>query len=370
MRVLHFFKTYLPDTMGGIEQVIFQLCESMHPHGVDSEVLTLSANPGSSELKVGGHRVHQAKLDLHLASTGFSFSALSRLKALAAQADIVHYHFPWPFMDMLHFAASIDKPYVVSYHSDIVRQKWLLHLYRPLMLRFLAKANRIVAASPNYLESSEVLTRFRDKVDVITYGLERASYPEPDALRLQHWAERFGPRFFLFVGVMRYYKGLHVLLDAAHGTDYPIVIVGSGPLEQELHAQAKRLGLTHLHFIGRLDEADKVTLLTLCTAMVFPSHLRSEAFGISLLEAAMFGKPMISCEIGSGTSYINLHGETGLVVPPADPIALREAMRTLWDDPQRTADMGLRAAQRYRVFFTADRMAEQMTKLYEKLLGR
>lgn len=368
MRVLHFFKTYLPETVGGIEQVIYQLCQSTRAHGVDSEVLTLSADPQPSEVQVGDHRVHRAKLDLQLASTGFSYSVLGRLKELAAQADLLHYHFPWPFMDVLHFAARIDKPFVVSYHSDIVRQKYLLQLYRPLMRHFLDRADCIVAASPNYLESSEVLNHYRDKTRVIPYGLDQASYPQPAAERLLHWQRLLGPRFFLFVGVLRYYKGLHVLLEAVAGTGYPLVIAGAGPMEQELRNQAVALGLSNIHFVGRIDEEDKSALLQLCSAFVFPSHLRSEAFGISLLEAAMFGKPMISCEIGSGTSHINLQGETGLVVPPSDPLALRAAMQELWDNPVRAAEMGARAVARYQALFTSAQMGQQMAGLYRELV--
>lgn len=367
MRVLHFFKTYLPETVGGIEQVIYQLCESTRPFGVDSEVLTLGNESG--ELVVGGHRVHRVKLHLHPASTGISFSALGRLKTLARQADLIHYHFPWPFMDVLHFAAGIDKPFVVSYHSDIVRQKHLLRLYRPLMHRFLSRADRIVAASPNYLASSEVLQRFRDKTQVIPYGLDPAAYPQPSSERLEHWRRQLGERFFLFVGVLRYYKGLHVLLEAMAGTDYQLVIAGAGPMDAELRQQAMSLGLSNVHFVGRIDDEDKSALLQLCSAFVFPSHLRSEAFGISLLEAAMYGKPLISCEIGSGTSYINLHDETGLVIAPEDPLALREAMGHLWYNPERAREMGARAAERYQALFSAERMGQQMAVLYQELLS-
>lgn len=370
MRVLHFFKTYLPETVGGIEQVIYQICQSGIPHGIESHVLTLSADPEPRDLMVADHQVHRAKLDLQLASTGFSYSVLGRLKELAAEVDLVNYHFPWPFMDALHFAARIKKPTVVTYHSDIIRQKHLLKLYRPLMNRFLDSADHIVAASPNYLETSEVLARYRDKTSVIPYGLDKAAYPVPSVERVRQWQRRFGLRFFLFVGVMRYYKGLHILLEAARGTGYPVVIVGAGPLELELRAQAQALGLHHVHFVGRLGEEDKVALLTLCSAMVFPSHLRSEAFGISLLEGAMYGKPMISSEIGTGTSYINMHGRTGLVVPPGDPQAFREAMRTLWDNPEQAARMGHQAACRYEQLFTAERMGRQTAALYRELLTR
>ncbi|SFH23634.1 glycosyltransferase family 4 protein [Pseudomonas sp. NFACC45] len=368
MRVLHFYKTYLPDSMGGIEQVIFQLCDSSDRLGIDNTVLTLSDDPAPGPITIRQHKVHQARMDFQLASTGFSYSVFKKFRELAAEADVINYHFPWPFMDLVHFCSALKKPYVVTYHSDIVRQRHLLKLYRPLMRRFLNGADRIVAASPNYVHTSDVLKEYRDKTQVITYGLNKASYPQRDAERIAQWKTKLGERFFLFVGVMRYYKGLHILLDALKGLDYPVVIVGAGPLEKELHAQAQALGLRNLHFLGRLGDEDKVALLELSYAIVFPSHLRSEAFGISLLEGAMYGKPMISSEIGTGTSYINIHNETGLVVPPSHPEAFREAMRTLWDNPAQAREMGIRAEERYRELFTSEEMGRKWLQLYETLL--
>lgn len=368
MRVLHFFKTYVTDSFGGIEQVIYQLCESGAKLGIDGQVLTLSADPTPPVVQLGQHEVHRAKLDIQFASTGFSRGVFKQFRELAAEADVVNYHFPWPFMDLVHFASGMNKPSVVTYHSDIVRQKHLLKLYRPLMNRFLASADRIVAASPNYLHTSDVLQQFKHKTRVIPYGLDKSGYPQPDVARMNRWRQRLGDKFFLFVGVMRYYKGLHILLEALKDVDYPVVIVGTGPLEQALHAQAAALGLRNIHFLGRLDDEDKVALLELSYAVVFPSHLRSEAFGISLLEGAMYGKPMICSEIGTGTSYINIHNETGLVVPPSDPLAFREAMRTLWDNPVQAAAMGVKAGARYRQLFTADEMGRQWAELYRELL--
>lgn len=159
------------------------------------------------------------------------------------------------------------------------------------------------------------------------------------------------------------------MLEAAAGTDYPVVIAGAGPMEQALRSQAAALGLRNVHFLGRIDDADKSALLTLCSAFVFPSHLRSEAFGISLLEAAMFGKPLISCEIGTGTSFINQHERTGLVVPPDDPKALREAMTRLWQAPDDMAAMGVRAREHYLATFTSVEMGKSMSGLYREVLS-
>src|SRR5690606_15618876 len=140
------------------------------------------------------------------------------------------------------------------------------------------------------------------------------------------WREQFPRPFFLFVGVLRYYKGLRTLLAAARSSDIDTVIVGDGPMKPQLTAYAKEHNLSHVHFVGALPDADKTALLELSSGLIFPSHLRSEAFGLSLVEASMFGKPMISCEIGTGTSYVNLNGQTGIVVPPQNPEALSAAM--------------------------------------------
>lgn len=369
-RVLHFFKTYYPDSFGGIEQVIFQLCKGTARNGFTSDVLTLSPNAHETPIDFSGHFVHQAKLDFQVASTGFSLSAFRKFSALAKQADIIHFHYPWPFMDIVHFAACHGKPTVVTYHSDIVKQKMLLKLYRPLKNRFLNSVDRIVATSPNYLATSPVLNRYRDKIVEITYGLDKSTYPSPTPETLAKWRLKFGGerRFFLFVGMLRYYKGLHILLDALQGTDYPVVIVGSGPVEAELKKHAARLNLKNIHFLGVLPDEDKVALLQLCYGVVFPSHLRSEAFGISLLEGAMYGKPMISSEIGTGTTFVNIGGETGLVVPPSDPVALRQAMRYLWEHPEEAAEMGKRAEERYWKYFTAEHMVKSYVKLYNDVL--
>ncbi|MFZ6768255.1 glycosyltransferase family 4 protein [Undibacterium sp. Di26W] len=370
MKVLHFYRTYYPDTYGGVEQVIRQMAVGTTRLGVENEVLTLTREPGRPLIEFEGHKVHRAHLNFEIASTGFSWSALSRFVELAAQADVVHYHFPWPFMDIAHFLGRIKKPSVVTYHSDIVRQKYLLKLYAPLKHQFLRDVDRIVATSPNYLATSPTLELYKDKTEVITYGLDKSIYPVPSPELLAHWRQKVGEKFFLFVGMLRYYKGLHILLEAAADTGIPIVIVGDGPEEIELKRQAESLNLKNVHFLGALPEPDKVALLTLCYALAFPSHLRSEAFGISLLEGAMFGKPMISSEIGTGTTYINVAGQTGLVVPPSDPAAFRQAMEYLLAHPQEAAQMGQCAQQRYTELFTADKMASNYARLYQQVIDQ
>lgn len=370
VRVLHFYKTAFPDTMGGVEQVIHQIARGANKLGVSADVLSLTPNRVPRTVEMDGYLAHRARLDAQIASTGFSASVFLRFAQLARKADVIHYHFPWPFMDMVHFATWVNKPTVLTYHSDIIRQKHLLRLYSPLKMRFLNAMDRIVATSPNYLDSSGVLAKFRSKVSVIPIGLDKETYQVPAAEKLSYWRAKLGPKFFLFVGVLRYYKGLHILMEAAQGTDFPIVVLGAGPIEAELKAQASQLGLKNIHFLGYLPDDDKSALLTLCYGVLFPSHLRSEAFGISLLEGAMYGKPMISSEIGTGTTFINIADETGLVVPPGDSAALRQAMRFLWENSDRAAEMGRMAEARYWRYFTAEQMVRSYVDLYSELTNK
>jgi rhamnosyl/mannosyltransferase len=369
MLVLHFFKTYWPDTFGGIERTIHAIIKGSAECGIQSEVLSLSAAPEKTSGEFDGHVAHKAKLDFEFASTGFSQEVFSRFRELSNRADIVHYHFPWPMMDIVHLVTRPKRPTIVTYHSDIVKQRALLRFYRPVMHRFLRSVDTIVATSPNYAATSPVLQYFSKKTSIIPLGLDERDYPRPTEAIKALWAERFRKPFFIFVGVLRYYKGVDILIEAARSTTLDIVIVGDGPMYASLKDQADTIGLTNVHFLGALPDADKVALVQLSLGLVFPSNVRSEAFGLSLVEASMMGKPMISCEIGTGTSFVNLDGETGIVVPPNDPLALSTAMQSLAGNGPMALAYGANARQRYLDNFTATHMAKAYSAIYRNALS-
>jgi glycosyltransferase involved in cell wall biosynthesis len=369
VRILHVYRTYFPDSQGGLEEVIRQICLNTKPLGADSRVMSLSSNPSRSILRREEGRVYRPKMNFEVASCGISLSAFAYFKRLVSWADVVHYHYPWPFADLLHFGARVRKPTVLTYHSDIVRQKFLGKLYAPLRKRFLSSVDQIICTSPNYFATSDVLTRYEDKVSVVPIGLNESSYPAADDGLLSSMRKQYGDNFFLFVGVLRYYKGLHILLDAIKDAPFKVVIVGSGPTEAELKRQALDLKLTNVVFAGQLEDPEKVALFKLSRAVVFPSYLRAEAFGVTLLEGAMYNKPLISTEVGSGTSHVNIDGETGLVVPPGSAKALREAMEQLHSQPEMAEQMGNRARARYERLFTGSLMGRRYFELYESVTG-
>lgn len=369
IKVLQVYRTYFPDTQGGVQETIRQICLSTQKHGIVSKVFTPSSNPDPKLIKSNEADIHRVKLNFEIASCGFCFSGISEFKRLVAWADIVHYHFPWPFADFLHLLSKVNKKTLVTYHSDIIRQAFLLKVYRPLMHRFLSSVSKIVCTSPNYFQTSNFLEQFSEKTEIIPIGLNDQSYPQSTSESIAAARRQFGEKFFLFVGVLRYYKGLHILLEAMQGTEFRVVIVGAGPIEKELKTQAKKLKLDKVIFAGHVSDEVKVALFKLCRGVVFPSYLRSEAFGVTLLEGAMFQKPLISTEVGSGTSHVNVHNETGLVVDPGDSAGLRKAMQLLHSDEQLASQLGHNARQRFEELFTGEIMGRQYAHLYKQLMS-
>jgi len=372
VKVLHVYRTYFPDSQGGLEEVIRQICLSAGDCGVTSRVFTLSDEPYPHTLPRVEADVVRVHKNFEIASCGFALTGMRRFAREVAWADIVHYHYPWPFSDVMYLALGRHKPAILTYHSDIVRQRFLLSIYRPLMSRYLDAMDLIVATSPNYFATSKVLTEYADKVEVIPIGLDEPSYPAIDEQNrdLARARERYGEDFFLFVGVLRYYKGLHILLDAIRGAPYRVVIVGSGPVEGELKRQARQLALDNVVFAGFIPDREKMALFRLCRAVVFPSYLRAEAFGVTLLEGAMSARALISAEVGSGTSHVNINGETGLVVPPGNSRALREAMDDLHRHPEKARTMGAGARRRYETLFTGRLMGQRYADAYRRILAR
>ena len=259
-----------------------------------------------------------------------------------------------------------DKPIVVTYHSDIVKQLFLKKIYSPLESYFLEKASRIVATSENYLNSSTNLIHYKKKCEVIPLGVDFADYDSQDVGTIERMKREYGEDFFLFIGVLRYYKGLKYLIEAAAINGLPVVIAGKGPELDSLKNQIKALGAKNIHLIGFVSDVERNALLSLCKAFVFPSHVRSEAFGVSLIESLYFGKPIISCEIDTGTSFVNKDGETGVVIAPKDSSALSNAMISFQDSSVWSKYS--QGAFKRSELFSYRIMARKYADLYKKLL--
>ncbi len=367
MKVLQVYRTCYPETNGGVEQVIRFIASGTKTLGVETKILTLSDNdlpPYNCE----GTDIIPVKKTFEVSSNGFALKLISEFKKLSEWADVIHYHYPWPSGDLISLFNTAKKPSVVTYHSDIVKQKLLKVLYKPLEIHFLNHVNIIVATSPQYAQTSTNLQKYKNKVKVIPLAIDEATYPTPLNSTIDQWRDKVGEGFFLFVGVLRYYKGLDYLLEAARINRLPVVIAGDGPERVKIEDYISKHNLDNVKLVGFISEEDKVALHLLSKAFVFPSHLRSEAFGISLIEAQMYSKPIISSDIGTGSSYVNINDETGLVVPPADSQSFSDAMLQIENNADLRKTFGANSRARFEQEFTAQRYAQSYVTLYRELL--
>ncbi|MEC5398152.1 glycosyltransferase [Uliginosibacterium sp. H1] len=368
LRVLHVYRTYFPETQGGLQEAIRQISRGLRTAGCEASVFTLAKDPVPPTVQMQEGVVVRAKSIAEIASCDIGSPwGVAQFRKLAASADILNFHYPWPFGDLLGALFNPGKPYVITYHSDIVRQRAVERLYAPLRTLFFQRAAAVVATSQVYAMTSPYLTRTNWPVEVIPLGIDPGDIPAvSDPVRTK-WKSRFPLPFFLFVGVLRYYKGLEFLIMAARINGATVVIAGDGPERERLKSLAE--GMDNVHFVGHVTDEDKFALLALARSVVFPSHLRAEAFGVTLLEGAISACPLISTEIGTGTSYVNAHGETGLVVPPADPVTLSNAMSRLLNDEKEAMRMGIAARERcIRLFNTAD-IGRRYLELYTRICG-
>jgi glycosyltransferase involved in cell wall biosynthesis len=369
--VLHVYRTYFPDPPGGLQEAIRQIALATGAQGVTNTIFTLSPQPDPAILLRPEARVVRSCSWIAPASCDIGgVEAFKSFERLAREVDVLHYLFPWPFSDVLHTFTRQDKPAVLTYISDVVRQRWLGAVYAPMMWRTLRRMRVIVANSPAYARTSPILSHpdIRDKVRVIPLGIEESSYlKDGDDAVFNRLGVNADEPYFLFIGVLRYYKGVHFLVRAARTLGAKVVIAGSGPEGASLQALAADAGAGNVVFAGQVTDAEKVALLKRCRALVLPSHLRSEAFGMVLVEAAMFGRPLISCEIGTGTSYVNAHEETGFVVDPESPEALALAMTTLLIDDKLTARMGEAARNRYEKLFSGPALGQAYAGLFREI---
>lgn len=361
MRIVHVYKDYFP-VLGGIENHVRTLAELQAAAGHDVTVLV--TNPGSQprrELRAGVKVVRAPRLAT-VASTPLSPTFPLLLRRL--RPEITHLHFPYPVGEASQWLLNRGRPYVITYHSDVVRQQAILRVYRPLLARVLRGAARILPTSENYVRSSPYLAPLAARCTVVPLSVDPAPFARATPL-----LPAAGAPTLLFVGRHRYYKGLDDLLRALPGLPARLLVGGDGPMRAEWERLAQALGLGgQVRFLGDVSDADLPGLYASADIFVLPANSRAEAFGTVLLEAMATGLPCVTTELGTGTSTVVQHGQTGFVVPPRDPAALRAALQRLLDDPALRQQMGAAGRARVLAEFTSQRLLQRVQTVYAEVV--
>ncbi len=287
-----------------------------------------------------------------------------------ANADIVHLHLPNPLASLAWLLSGVRSRLVITWHSDIVRQRALARVAQPIEDALLQRAAMIIATSPNYIDSSPVLSRNRSRCRVIPFGVHPDTLRPRDAETVAKIRGRYGPNIVLAVGRLVYYKGFEYLIRAMREIDGRLLMVGEGPLRQKLERTALNLGVAdRITFLGRVSQEEVAAYFHAADVFAMPSTERSEAFGIAQLEAMACGKPVVNTRIDSGVPFVSLDGVTGITVPPADSGSLADAVNRLFADKELATKYGAAGKRRVEEDFGVDLMARRTLDLYREALG-
>jgi len=371
MKIVHLYKDYFPPVRGGVEQTVSRMARAQVAAGDEVTVLT-SAHGGrrDGEERIDGVRVVRCAEWARVASAPLCPGMPRALARLSAQ--IFHLHYPSPTGEVSWLAVRPRGAMVVTYHADVVRQAAVMPVYGPFVRAILARAAVIMPTSEAYIGRSPFLRPHRAKCLVVPHGvdLERFDDLERVAGRAAELRARYGEPLVLFVGRLRYYKGLDVLLAAMPEVRGRLVIVGDGAEERRLRAQTAALGLDgRVTFAGAVSDDDLLAHLAAADLGVLPSTLPTEAWGMAMVEMMAAGLPVVCTELGTGTTFVNRDGETGLVVPPGDAGALAAALNRVLGDEALRGRLAAGARSRARSLFSREAMMAGVREAYSRALA-
>ncbi len=366
LRILQVNKAYYPH-VGGIESLIKQYSEELGQlDNVEVKVLVCRSERGKTQREtVNGVDVTRAGSMGTYFSCPLSFSFIRMFRRMAKNADVVEIHLPFPLADLALMLSGFKGRVVLAWHSDIVKQKKLLTVLKPLITKTLRRADCIIVATKGHIDGSDWLTAYHEKCRVIPYGITPEDYLaiERKPVLTELCTDKNSVKVF-FTGRLVYYKGVKVLLKAFEKVkNCELFIAGTGELEPNL----KKFVTAHsmeqkVHFLGFLPDETLRQAYADCDIFVLSSVQKSEAFGIVQLEAMVYGKPVINTNLPSGVPYVSIHGETGLTVPPSDEMALAEAISKLASDKELREKLGKNAAERLQTYFNEKNVIKELYK--------
>jgi rhamnosyl/mannosyltransferase len=360
--VLHLGK-YYPPARGGIESHLEVLSNGLNEF---VKLRLIVANEGRETITESCNGVHVTRLGelFKLHSAPICPGLISELRR--QQPDLVHIHWPNPTAVLAYLISGLRAKLIFTYHSDVVRQRKLAMAFWPLLRLALRQASAIIATSPQYIDSSAILSAHRAKCHVIPFGVRSEYFADTDSLTINRIRTQYGPQILLAVGRLVDYKGFEHLVRAMPWVKGTLLLIGRGPNRAALQKLATDLNVRDR--IVFLDEVEDLRpFYQAADIFVFPSIMRSEAFGIVQLEAMACGRPIINTRLDSGVNFVAPDGVSALTVQPGDHLQLAHAINYLFDRPYLGIKLGIGGRRRVRELFTVEGMVRQTLNLYEEV---
>jgi len=357
MRILQVYKDVFPFTTGGIERYIHDLSSFLVKRGHEVAVLTAGSGFRQKSASVSGFSVIELPALGRVLSNPLSLSYGRAMKIW--KPDVAHFHLPLPTAEVARLMDPGKTPFIATYHSDIVRQAFLLPLYGPLLRRFLKRASLVLATSGRYARTSPFL-RGLGNLRVVPIGVDLSHFTPGNEERAGH---------FLFAGRFRSYKGIRILLDAwkEMTSPPPLILAGGGPMEGWIR---ERIAGLPARIVLNPSDDELLTLYRTAAALVLPSDRRSEAYGMVQLEAMACGTPVISTDLPTGVPWVNRHMKTGLVVPPGSAAALAKAVARIMEDAPLRMRLSKGALDRARGTFDSRRLFREVESCLNEAASR
>lgn len=364
---------YFPPHVGGVETLVYNLTTGLNARGIQCDVLCSNKDAVYKLDEFDRFKVHRTRSYGQVLSVSVTPQLISKFRKISSEYDIIHLHHPDPIATVALFVAKPSCKVVIHWHSDILRQKIPLILFKPLQSWMLNRADAIIATSLNYAMGSTHLEPFREKIKVIPIGIEPLRGSTGGKKQQAPTAQAGRKKVVFSLGRLVYYKGFEQLIDAAAFLDdtYHVLIGGTGPLRRRLQNRINAKGLgERVHLLGEIPPEELADYYELADVFCLPSTYKTEAFGIVLLEAMSFGKPLVTTNLpDSGISWVNQDNITGFTVPPNDPEKLAEAIKKIVNDERLAGQFSTAARERFYEKFTSDAMVESTVKLYASLMG-
>lgn len=334
------------------------------------EVLVSNRKAKTEETIEDGVRVTRVGRVAHINRMSICPSFPSWLKK--KNPDVLHLHLINPLAEVSYLLSGVECKTIATYHMDITRQKWMKPFHSPILNRVLERLDCITVSSERFARNSPVLSKYMEKIRVLPFGISEERFKETPFNRslTEEFHKQYPGKVVLFVGRLTHYKGLGILIEAMKQIDATCLLIGSGYLENAISRQIRKVGLQdRVHLIGKASDEELVAYYDRADVFVLPSINRTESFGITQLEAMSRGTPVVCTEVGTGTTFINQNGETGLVVPPGDVGALAGAVNRILSDEALAHKLSKGAIERCTTYFSEAAMWRNLREVYNELLA-
>lgn len=343
--------------LGGIERVVGDIAKTFLNTDIETRLLCI-ADPANS---VGETNVISTQRNFQLFGMPISWEFFRAAKQEFTRANLILLHHPFPLGFLVYWLYGHNKPLVIWYHSDIVKQRFVAWLLRPLFSYCLKAARFVVVSDLAIAKNSGLLSTYQSKLVAIPFA-QRI----PNDLTQDKHTERIQ---LLAVGRLVYYKGYEYLIRAMQGLTADLVIIGTGPLRRDLEELVKALGLENVQIIPPVGAENLAQHYRNCDVFVMPSVENSEAFGLVQLEAMSYGKPVINTNLPTAVPSVSLNGVTGITVQPKDVVALRAAIQTLLTDANLRNQYGSAARKRVESNYSFEQFQLKLTELVNETIG-